>query len=362
MGKEVKLVVEAGSHDRDACPVCFHLEGDTQPCMKDDQGNPIAVQRDGGDIWWIVDNLKAGSSRAYTLDQDDSPIPQGVTLEEKENQVDVLVQGRFLTSYVYDKQYAKPYLGPMVGPYGESYTRLDFTTKEHVHHRSLWFAIGDVNGTDFWNEPEGVHGKQIHQGFGELCSGSVFGRIKAENKWVDAREHPQLDEQRAITIYSCGEKMALLDLEINLKAAYGQVELGATKEAGPLGIRVAESMKVKNGGHMVNSYGAVGESECWGKRANWCDYTGMVGGKELGIAVFDCIDNQDFPTYWHIRDYGLLAPNNFYFLGGKLLKKGDEITYRYRVYFHDGSTEAANVGGHYHDYMNPPKITLAENT
>ena len=35
-------------------------------------------------------------------------------------------------------------------PDGTSYTRLDFTTTEHPHHRSVFFGVGDVTleGTD----------------------------------------------------------------------------------------------------------------------------------------------------------------------------------------------------------------------
>ena len=58
-----------------------------------------------------------------------------------------------------------------------------------------------------------------------------------------------------------------MDLSITLKANYGPVSLGATKEAGPLGIARCSEMTVKSGGRISNAYGAVNEVECWGKRS-----------------------------------------------------------------------------------------------
>ena len=35
---------------------------------------------------------------------------------------------------------------------------LEHEAEDHIHHRSLWFTHGDVNGVDFWTEGEG-HGR-----------------------------------------------------------------------------------------------------------------------------------------------------------------------------------------------------------
>mgnify|MGYP006183026031 CR=1 FL=1 len=38
-------------------------------------------------------------------------------------------------------------------------------------------------------------------------------------------------------------------------------------------------------GKMVDSEGKVGESEIWGKRAAWVDYSGRLNGKPYGVAI-----------------------------------------------------------------------------
>ena len=120
-------------------------------------------------------------------------------------------------------------------------------------------------------------------------------------------------------------------------------------------------------GTIVNSYGAVGESETWGKRAEWCDYYGPVkDGSIAGITIMDNPDNFRFPTYWHVRNYGLMTANPFgtsYFYNDKAkdgsytIKKDALFVFQYRVFIHSGSTAEATVGNRYHDYINPAAAT-----
>jgi len=363
----LKIKIDAGNHERNHCPVSIIINRDLvediprSVCLVDGEGNripaQISVENENYQLHFIIDRLSKQEQKVFQLHSEESS-PSNVEIVEKDRQLDINVDGNYFTTYVYDREIAKPYLGPIAGPYESSYTRLDFETKEHPHHRSLWLAIGDVNGIDMWNEPEGRYGKQLHQEFSQIASGPVNAVIVAKNVWTDYNERPQIDETRKITIYNTPATNRFIDLDVTFTANYGKVEFGATKEAGPLGIRVAESMKVDSGGSMVNAYGSVGEEECWGQRAEWCDYVGEVEGKTLGISAFDHPRNEHFPTYWHIRNYGLLAPNNFYFIGGNLIQPGEKVNYKYRVYFHAGDTDEANVGEHYQNYINPPKVEI----
>ena len=58
-------------------------------------------------------------------------------------------------------------------------------------------------------------------------------------------------------------------------------------------------MEVRNGGKIENSYGGISESETWGKRAQWCDYSGPIEGRIVGVSVFDHPESFRYPTYWH---------------------------------------------------------------
>lgn len=111
-------------------------------------------------------------------------------------------------------------------------------------------------------------------------------------------------------------------------------------------------MKVdaKLGGKIVNSEGQV-DGKAWGRPAAWVDYHGPVGGDTVGIAILNHPSSFRFPTYWHVRTYGLFAANPFGLSdfpdttksGEYTLAKGEEITLRYRVLFHRGDEKEGKV-------------------
>ncbi len=368
MGNPV-IKVSAGNHCRRFCNV--YLKGKINDLPGIDFTKSILLKGSESQTWaqcevngedfllsWIITSLDAGKTEEYQIIPSDEPAIEGVVLEEGTNEIRVSIGGEYFTSYNYSSEYPKPYLGPIIGPYGDYITRLDPTAEEHPHHRSLWISHGSVNGVDTWNEREGSHGREIHQEFTQVLSGPVYGRISAKNHWTDFHGNGLLNETREIIIYNMPCDARIVDVATTLEATEGPVILGPTKEAGPLGVRVASSMTVPNGGCIVNSYGGINERETWGKRAHWCDYSGDVEGKRVGISVYDHPDNMQHPTYWHVRNYGLLAPNIWYFTGEHTMNPGDIIKFKYRVYFHAGDVVYADVAGKYHDYINLPEAQI----
>jgi hypothetical protein len=195
-------------------------------------------------------------------------------------------------------------------------------------------------------------GLQIHKGFENIEEGPVFAAFTAENLWCDITKKAVMRETRRIIIYNQTEENRFIDFEFSFFAEYEDIVFGATKEAGPLGIRMNELLKVDISGIITNSYGGVNEEECWGKPAQWCDYSGNLNGKDYGISIFDNPGNERFPTCWHIRNYGLFAANNLYFKGGFNIKKGEKITYKYRICFHEGNAKNSEITDKYMNYIN----------
>lgn len=111
-------------------------------------------------------------------------------------------------------------------------------------------------------------------------------------------------------------------------------------------------------GHIVNSEG-VRDVATWGQRATWVDYYGTVAGKLVGIAMFDHPQNLRYPTWWHVRDYGLFAAtfgqHDFEKkpagIGDLSLAAGERITFRYRFVFHTGDEKEARIAVHYQAYQ-----------
>lgn len=297
---------------------------------------PAQSAKDG-----VIVIVTAQKDEELDLTLSDEPVCGFVDIAVNENasSLDINIAGEKFSSYVYSDEFAKPFLGPIFGKNGAEYTRFDLTATEHPHQRSLIIAVGDVNGYDFWNEPKG-DGIEVHEKIENIVSGSAYGSFTAHNIWKTKSGDSILDESRMFTFYNQSEDCRYADIEIVFTASYGDVTFGATKEAGPLGIRMNENLKVMNGGKMINSYGGEGERECWGRPAHWCDYSGFIDGNEYGIAVFDSERNFRYPTNWHIRNYGLFAANNLYFQGSLKIAKGEKLKYRHRVVFHsDGFLE-----------------------
>lgn len=306
------------------------------------------VRLDNGDITVI------SLARGETLEVESAPPGSGgveIIKNSALNRLDINIGGSAFTSYVYDPQFAKPYLGPILLSNGHSITRLDFETKEHPHQRSLIAAVGDVNGTDLWNEPAD-RGVQRHVGFNRIINKNSYAAFTASNIWEDAAGKALIAEDRTFTFYDQPHDCRYIDLEIRFSAEYGDVTFGATKEAGPLGIRVAESMRADRGGHIVNAYGAEGEEECWGRSAGWCAYGGVVEGLKCGVAIFDNEDNERYPTAWHVRNYGLFAANNLFFKGGLVIKSGETLSYKYRICIYEAeSIESVRIGERFMNYI-----------
>jgi hypothetical protein len=307
--------------------------------------------------------LLAFSSLSLSLNA--APLPKGsgkVEIKEEPGKLRIEVGGKFFSEYVYENT-SRPYLYPIIGPTGAGMTRnwpmkeVEGEERDHVHHKGLWYTHGDVNGIDFWAEAK-ESGTTVHDGFVEVKSGDV-GLIKSKNKLVAKGGKVVATDVRTFKIYNVKDA-ALIDFEYTLTASNGEVTFGDTKE-GTMAIRLAETMKGKKPGqgHIVNSEG-IKDADTWGKRAKWVDYYGPVEGKTVGVAMFDHPSNPRYPTWWHVRDYGLFAANPFGLhdfekkekgAGNMTVKAGDSVTFRYRFYFHKGNEVDARVEEQYREYV-----------
>ena len=301
-----------------------------------------------------------------------------VKITQLDDKLRVEISGKLFTEY-YFTNVPRPFCYPLIGP-GELPMTRNWPMKEtpgeeqdHPHHKSLWFAHGDVNGIDFWSEQK-AFGKQVHEKFLELKSGKT-GVIKSANKWVSADGKIICRDERTLTFFNSSNPR-MLDFEITIKASEGDLIFGDTKE-GTMAIRVAESMRVfgkdkPSEGRIVMSTGVVDdgksaaaarsekhEDNTWGKRAEWCDYSGPVNGKIVGIAIFDSPKNPRHPTWWHVRDYGLFAANPFgvhHFEkkpdheGDLKVPAGQSITFRYRIVLHESDEKTANIAKLYEKF------------
>jgi hypothetical protein len=279
-----------------------------------------------------------------------------LTLVRDADGVTVLCDGKPFTRYV-AKSGTKPILWPIVGPTGKEMTRgypmrdpQGPEKKDHVHHRSLWFVHGDVNGISFWDELAQNHGQVDHEEYLELTNGNP-ARLRTRNAWRMPDGHVVCEDQRTMG-FGADANTRWIDFRVTLTAKDDKVVLGDTKE-GSLGMRVGGAMAVddKAGGVITNSDG-LHDADAWGKRASWVDYSGPIDGEQVGITILNHPDSFRYPTYWHVRTYGLFAANPFGlhdFVGkpeanGQLtLSRGESFSLYYRIIFHAGNVDVAGT-------------------
>ncbi len=376
----ITVIVNAGEHDRDGCPVSVdvdsrefeRLAGGSVTLTDQASGAviPADLNSDGKTttLSWILDGLKAHQERSYTLSAGEVG-SGGVVFSECDNAIDVTVDGRAFTTFRYGTDGFRPYFFPVWGPGGSPVTRGETSdnSSDHVHHRSLYVAYGEVNDVDVWAEGENS-GRVVHQSFTDKSGGAAVGKIYTENDWVNKAGEKLMSDRQNFRIYNTPDTGTIIDLDLTFIASARDVYFGDTKEGGIISVRVNPSMNASDGGKIENAYGGTNEGETWGKRAQWCDYSGIVEGTPVGIAVFDHISNPRYPTYWHVRNYGLMTTNIFgtgTFEGDQskdgsyTLKSGEEMNFRFRVLIHAGDAATGQVAQKYHDFINPPTVSIS---
>lgn len=264
---------------------------------------------------------------------------------------------------------------------------------DHPHHRSFWFNHGNVNGCDFWTRDR--QASIVHDEFLALENNEKTALIKTKNKWIDEKTNKTLCTDIRTLVFGVlkveNRSIRYIDFDIEITATENEVVFGDTKE-GSFGIRVPGTMDVdimkrnkkfgnrnKNwGGKILNSNGEK-DGITWAKRANWVDYSGPIPARlndvqlsefakkenkqDLklalgGITVMNHPGSFRFPTWWHVRTYGLYAANPFgqhdfepgTGNGSQTLKKGEKLHFGYRVLFHDGDLDAKTLDRLYGDY------------
>lgn len=300
-----------------------------------------------------------------------------IIANDAERRVDVKIDGRPFTAYVYPETSKKPVLYPLRTAKGTLVTRgFPFAPRsgervDHPHHAGLWFNHGDVNGFDFWNNSTAVPSDRAakmgtirHRRISGIVSGADQGELHVEMEWVGG-DGVSLLRERTMFVFRGGSNSRSIDRITTLSALEQPVVFRDNKE-GVLGLRVARALEMPDAkgagspdpsgrpaarpanagptGIYFSSEGLRGEA-VWGTRGRWAMLTGTVESEPVTIAILDHPSNPGYPTYWHARGYGLFAAN---MLGQKVftngvrelnlrLEPGQSATFRHRVLILDGT-------------------------
>ncbi len=312
-----------------------------------------------------------------------------VVPNEANRRVDVIVDGKPFTSYIYPTSLKKPTLFPLRTAKGTVVTRgypLEPRAGErvdHPHHVGLWLNHGDVNGLDFWNNSDDIAadrvpkmGTILHRKVVEAKSGADSGELAVEMEWVTPAGKPLLREQTRF-IFRGGPASRTIDRITTLTALDQQVVFRDSKEAF-IGMRVTRALEQPSDapeiftdaagkpaktkvvdntgvtGQYLSSEGLKGDA-VWGTKGRWTLLGGTVESEPVTLAILDHPSNPGFPTRWHARGYGLFAANPLgekAFPEGKTpfnltLEPGQSKTFRYRVLVLSGAAKPEEIEREY---------------
>ncbi|MGH9374137.1 MAG: PmoA family protein [Vicinamibacterales bacterium] len=319
---------------------------------------------------------------------------KGVTVVDRpaDRRVDILIDGKPFTSYLYPATLHKPVLYPIRAAGGAVVTRgyplepRPGERADHPHHVGHWFNYGDVNGYDFWGHSADTPAKNkpkmgtiVHKEIAKAASGAQRGELTVKADWVIPDGSTLLREDTRF-VFSGGPGRRAIDRVTTWTAANQPVTFKDTKE-GAFGIRVArgldhpskqpevlvgpgggkETVKRQDStsatGNYIGSDGKTGEA-VWGTRGPWMGLTGVVDGEAVTLAIFDHPSNHGHPTYWHARGYGLFAANPLGRQGydpkqepaSLTLKPDESVTFRHRILVLDGKLNADQLKQEYARY------------
>src|SRR3954468_1271034 len=135
-----------------------------------------------------------------------------VKVNEAAKRVDVTIDGKPFTSYIWPSTLKKPVLYPLRTAKGTLVTRgfpLDPRPGErvdHPHHVGLWLNHGNVNGLDFWNNSDAIPAAQAskmgtiyHRKIVEARSGADRGVLTVETAWMAPGDKQLLKEITTFT-------------------------------------------------------------------------------------------------------------------------------------------------------------------
>jgi hypothetical protein len=373
-----RITVAAGAHDRRDTLVSFMLADskDEALVLRGPQGATLPLQVDAsGTAWFVLDELKAGQTRSYTLEPG-KPGAAALSAVSEGDVVRVTRQGRPVFEYrggrgALPSADVKPvflrggYIHPVSTPAGVVVT--DDYPPDHRHHHGVWFAWTKTEfggrTPDFWNMGDGK-AKVEFESLDGSWSGPVHAGLRARHRYLDQSVATpvvvlkEIWEARAYAIGAGAHPVHVFDVELTQEAVAGAPLVLPEYHYGGLGLRGRREWDGKDNTTFLTSEGKD-RSNGHGTRGRWVDMSGRVPGGSgvVGAAILDHPRNFRAPQPMRIH------PDNPFFcyapsqLGRWEIAPGTPYVTRYRLVVHDGPPDPKELDRLWNDYAEPPQVT-----
>ncbi len=287
-----------------------------------------------------------------------------------DDQVSFRIDGVEVTRWHFGDKYKRPFFSPIIGPGGETLTRIGHPgASNHDHHRSVWFAHHKLLGIDFWSENTEAFIRQ--KMWFEYRDGEDECAMAVQLNWHDGHDPQPLVEQELIaTARPLNDGSWTLDLQSTFRPHAEQIEFQQTNY-GFLAVRLAKSISTHFGNGMITgASGEAGEEKLFGKENRWMDYSGPVtiqddqGNRASvvnGITYFDHSSNPNFPAKWHVREDGWVGASACRD-EGLISTRLKPLRLRYLLHIHDGAVNKIQAEDILADWEKLPTQAVSKST
>ena len=248
-----------------------------------------------------------------------------------------------------DMYKSRPDFYPVYSPSGREVTST--CAYRYNHHKSIFIGHADVNGINFFHDNNPTRSDLgdilLEKSQHETDEDGIH--VMTENGWVTKAGDRLLDEERNFTVI-LDETVHIIDLTSTLIASQTDLTFAQDNHAF-LGVRVADTIDVEDGGTILNANGQRNEEEAMRQSADWTDYSGVVAGKTVGVTLMNHPSNP--PSAFFTRNYGTFL-TNFTLLNQYKLSRGERLTQRFRILIHEGDAAEANIEDYYNQFVETP--------
>ena len=196
--------------------------------------------------WWAMAGAGAAVIALVSIpvlaEKGDGASGVKLKVDEAGRRVDVTVDGKPFTSYIWPTTLKKPVLYPIRTAEGTVVTR-GFPLEprpgervDHPHHVGLWLNHGDVSGFDFWNNSEAIpakdapkYGAIVQRSIKRATSGADKGELEVTMDWVTPAGKRLLSEDTTF-VFRGGPGTRSIDRLTTLTAQDQRVVFNDSKE------------------------------------------------------------------------------------------------------------------------------------
>ena len=285
-------------------------------------------------------------------------------------------EGDYLTAYIYDSENSAVWIRwknailtcyraeafqkyPYFYPLRALKSGLSLTTETAQpwpHHRSVFFGLDNVNGSNFWqNNPDRDRIVSQKLALGECTEKSA--EILNECLWIPFEKEPIIADKRRLVVTVLNDESYTLDCYYEL-TALTEVVCSRTNH-GFFGVRLEKDLSVEGGGVLLNSEGQQTQANTHNRFARWMTAYGQRYGRNDGLIEGLAIMTPPYRrtpfdrNVWFTRDYGNFSPMPFDAFQRNetfVMPKDDVLRLAYRITTFTGTPSNAFLNAQWEEF------------